>query len=279
MIGFKLTILIFFTGLAGMLFAQVGSFYPISEEFDQRNSLLNRVNCPEGFTRVELERGSFGQWLRSYPLLPGRGNVMLFNGDPKPRQDVHFAVLDLPLSTGDLQQCADAVIRMRAEYLFYTDKADAIHFNYTSGDQINYSDWVAGKRPVVNGNQVSWKQYSATQIDRNSFESYIKNVFTYAGSHSLQQELKQVEDGKALPGDVLIQGGFPGHAMLVMDVAMNEEGEQIILLAQSYMPAQQMHIVKNSTGGIQQPWIPFDNEAVTSTPEWSFQSNSLFRFH
>ena len=40
-------------------------------------------------------------------------------------------------------------------------------------------------------------------------------------------------------GDVLIQGGSPGHAVIVVDMAENPAtGEKLYLLAQSYMPAQ-----------------------------------------
>jgi len=45
------------------------------------------------------------------------------------------------------------------------------------------------------------------------------------------------------PGDVMIRAGSPGHAMLVVDVAEDERGRRIYLLAQSYMPAQDIHIV------------------------------------
>ena len=46
-------------------------------------------------------------------------------------------------------------------------------------------------------------------------------------------------------GDVFIQGGFPGHAIIVVDLAENEVGEKCFLVAQSYMPAQEIHVLKN----------------------------------
>jgi hypothetical protein len=144
---------------------------------------------------------------------------------------------------------------------------------------VAYSDWKSGKRPLVSGNRVSWSQVESIDANRESLESYLRNIFTYAGSHSLQAELFPVDGGKARPGDVLIEGGFPGHAMLIMDVAENSEGDQIILLAQSFMPAQQMHIVKNTAGDLPQPWISFDNQSYTHTPQWNFQPRSLYRFH
>ena len=49
-------------------------------------------------------------------------------------------------------------------------------------------------------------------------------------------------------GDVFIKGGFPGHAVVVLDMAENDRtGQRVFLLAQSYMPAQDIHIMKNPT--------------------------------
>ena len=71
------------------------------------------------------------------------------------------------------------------------------------------------------------------------------------------------------PGDVLIQGGYPGHALLVLDVA-EAAGKSYLLLGQSYMPAQQFHVVNNLLDPKLSPW--FDGTALdlggVQTPEW-----------
>jgi len=36
-------------------------------------------------------------------------------------------------------------------------------------------------------------------------------------------------------GDVFIVGGSPGHAVIVVDMAQNDNNEKIFLLAQSYI--------------------------------------------
>jgi hypothetical protein len=93
-----------------------------------------------------------------------------------------------------------------------------------------------------------------TDQGRRAFETYLRQVF--------------VE-----PGDVLIRGGSPGHAMLVMDVAEDERGHRIYLLAQSYMPAQDIHIVKNPGNGLT-PWYRADSSAgIVETPEYIFKTN------
>lgn len=76
------------------------------------------------------------------------------------------------------------------------------------------------------------------------------------------------------PGDVFIVGGSPGHAMLVADMAENDRGEKIFLLMQGYMPAQDIHIVKNMAGTVHQPWYLLKQSMVV-TPEWTFEPTQL----
>src|SRR6185369_7802913 len=81
-------------------------------------TLVARFPAPAAAVRVPVAAGSFGAFLRELPLLPDGTPVHLFDGSLKPRQDVHAAVVDLDVAPRDLQQCADAVMRLRAEYLF-----------------------------------------------------------------------------------------------------------------------------------------------------------------
>jgi hypothetical protein len=179
-----------------------------------------------------LEAGSFGAWLRELPVRAGRPPVLLYDGRRKSNQSAHFAVLDVDVGSKDLQQCADAVIRLRAEYLFSGPCKAEIQFDFTSGDTARWRDWRDGMRPMVNGNRVSWKQTTAGDDSYASFREYLDTVFMYAGSASLEKELVTVDDpARPEVGDVFIEGGFPGHAILVIDVAVNANGERAFLLA------------------------------------------------
>jgi hypothetical protein len=100
------------------------------------------------------------------------------------------------------------------------------------------------------------------------------------GSASLSKQLKPVADFSDIrPGDVIIRGGFPGHAVIVMDVAINAaSGERIYLLAQSYMPAQDIHVLKNPSDAGLSPWYKVSDEQIIQTPEYSFTMNELKRW-
>lgn len=252
--------------------------YPWLRELNHRESIETRIQPPVGFKRIPGGKGSFASWLRGLPLRDSGTVVQLFDGRPKGYQGGVFAVVDLDVGTINLQQCADAVIRLRAEYLLAVKCFEQISFKFTSGHSARWSDWRAGYRPSVSGNRVSWVRQSSPDSSYTSFRKYLNSVFTYAGSYSLEQELLNVEDPKSvLPGDVFINGGFPGHAVLVADVAEDSLGQRIFLLVQSYMPAQDVHVLLNPATG-ESPWYPALSHGSLVTPEWTFSYSDLRRF-
>ena len=207
----------------------------------RQGNLEERFAPPPGAERVELPADSFGAWLRRLPLLPDGAPVHLYDGSLKARQDVHAAVVDLDVGRRDLQQCADAVMRLRAEYLrsrklpivFHPDPGKPRELRWEGGD----------------------------------FGKFLVRLFAEAGTASLAAELHPLGARAPAPGDVLIQGGYPGHAVLVLDAADAPDGRRFILLGQSYMPAQEFHVLRNPTGGVWYDAAALDGAGV-QTPEW-----------
>lgn len=241
-------------------------------------TIRERITPPAGFTRVEAADGSFGRYLRELPLKPPGSKVKYYNGSVKPG-DVYEAVIDLDVGDRDLQQCADAVIRLRAEYLYGKGLYDRIHFNFTNGFKADYTTWMQGNRIVVEGNKAFWVKRAGYYNDYGNFRQYLDMVFAYAGTLSLSGEMKNVplEDMKI--GDVFLKGEDPGHCVIVVDMAENRTtGEKLFMLAQSYMPAQDIHILKNPRNEEISPWYPVAFGETLNTPEWSFNKKQLVRF-
>lgn len=248
--------------------------------YDAGNSVERRIAAPAGCERIPVEQDSFARWLRGLPLKGEKAEVKLFDGRLKPNQSVHHAVIDIDTGARDLQQCADCVMRLRAEYLLAAGRSGEIHFNFTSGHRADYSKWVAGFRPVIRGNQVTWSKTAAVDSSYTSFRTFLNVVFTYAGTVSLSKELAAVkENGPIRAGDVFIQAGTPGHAVIIVDVARDaKSGKEFFLLAQGYMPAQDMHILKNPNDAGLSPWYPSDVAGELKTPEWTFRRGDRKRF-
>lgn len=252
------------------------------ENYSKENSVCSRFPAPENFTRVKNDSASFGAWLRGLPLLPAETKVHLYNGELKRNQSAQAAVIDIDPGKKDLQQCADAVMRLRAEYLFATAQYDLIAFNYTSGDRVDYVRWTKGRRILAQGNKTKevWTGTKYPSLaDHDAFRLYMDDIFNYAGTLSLSRELKAIPADSIRPGDVFIHGGSPGHAELVIDVAVNAKtGEKLFMLAQSYMPAQQVHILRNPEKEGMDPWYSLNFGPVLETPEYDFERGELMRF-
>ena len=248
------------------------------EEFNPDGMTVEkRYNVPEGFVRVPADSGSFGLYLRNLPLKSADELVTYYNGGKKSSSGVYRSVVDLPIGNKNLHQCADAVMRFRAEYLWRTGQHNSIHFNFTNGFRVDYSKWLAGNRMVVSGNSTYWTPGSARSNSYQTFWSYMELIFNYAGTLSLSKELAKREINEMQIGDVFIEGGSPGHAVIVVDMAENPEtGEKKFLLAQSYMPAQETQILINPSNP-NTSWYSVPTGTL-ATPEWRFDASDLKHF-
>jgi len=54
--------------------------------------------------------------------------------------------------------------------------------------------------------------------------------------------------------------------------------KKLFLLAQSYMPAQELQVLKNPNNGKLSPWYELNSKITLETPEWSFTTSELKRF-
>lgn len=244
-----------------------------------KNTIITRFVVPKGFKRISPEKNSFAEYLQNLKLKPEGKLVYTYNGKIKEPRDVYVAVVDIDVGDKDLQQCADAIMRLRAEYLYAQKRFDEIHFNFTNGFNAEYSKWRDGYRINVKGNKTSWIKKNNESTSYEDFRQYLNIVFTYAGTLSLEKELKPVELSDIKIGDIFIKGGSPGHAVIVVDMAVDENsGEKIFLLAQSYMPAQDIHILKNPMNTELSPWYSINFGETLKTPEWDFKSNQLKSF-
>lgn len=238
--------------------------------------IVERFVLPEGYRRIDVEENSFENFLRTLPLKKYGEKVRYYDGSIKDN-DVYVSVVDLDIGNKDLFQCADAVIRLRSEYLYEKRLYDKIGFHLTNGFYVGFKRWKDGFRVKVRGNKTEWYYTGKKGIDRKNFDEYLEFIYSYAGTISLSKELKKVKIEDIKIGDVFIHSGSPGHCVIVVDMGITTETkEKIVLLAQSYMPAQEIHILK-SFDDIS-PWYRIKEENNLITPEWIFECDSLKRF-
>ena len=67
------------------------------------------------------------------------------------------------------------------------------------------------------------------------------------------------------PGDVFVYparyGQQYGHAVMVVDVAINTNGKKAYLLAEGNTPAREIHVMRNFANPFRSPWFMLDEDA------------------
>lgn len=223
-----------------------------SPDVYEGKNIVERFAEPFGYSRVPYENDSFGEYVRSYPIYSYGSKVLMYDGSQSDRQWMAAAVFQLPLENYDLQQCADSVMRWYAEYYFAIQKHECIRFHF------------------IDGSLHSWVESEGYDGTYENLLDFLKVVFNHANTVSLEGESELVSFNDLQIGDILVRGGYPGHALMVVDVAENEKGNRAILLGQGLMPAQQFHVVINP-GHINDPWYYYTELSDTiTTPGYTF---------
>ena len=226
----------------------------VTTAFVKPQTVKTRFKVPAGYSRIATAPGSFAAWLQNRTLKPAGTHTLTYNGNIARTDPYTAAVLDMSLDQQNLQQCADAVMRLRAEYLYSKKDYKTITFNFTSGFKCDFVHFAEGYRYEQSG---EWKKLAKKDYSYSSFMKYMNLVFSYAGTLSLEKELQKVNNANDLSiGDIFIKGGSPGHCFIVMNVAVNKAHQKRFLLAQSFMPAQNIQIVQNGS-----PWLSLNAPA------------------
>ena len=229
-------------------------------------TLRRRFESPPGFVRVALPKHSFGSWLRGLPLAAAGTGVRAYNGALLLRADHPHLAAVTTLDTGarNLQQCADAVMRLHAEWLW--SEGHAAEASYGSGaGPIAWKRYLAGGYPKPKGNRFVWGQRGARQNTHANYRKYLDVVFSWSNTVALARQGKAIARGALRPGDFFVVAGSPGHTVLVLDVAENADGQRRALLGQSFMPAQSFHVLRPSP---RQAWFSLNDKNGVKTPFW-----------
>lgn len=225
--------------------------------------IIGEIPTPWGYERIDGDNHAYCEFLRSLPLKGKGSEVMLYTGGKSRYQSLNYAVVDLPLLS-NAEQCADVCIRLRAEYLFQTGQYGRIRFRN-----------VNGKTQAYGGGS-----------SRKSFERYLRNLYGVASTFSLSREMNTRRLADMQPGDVFVYAATDrpgnhkyGHAVTVVDVAVNRSGKKAFLLAEGNTPARDIHVMRNLENPFRSPWFFLDDDADRLLLSvFSYKSNELRHF-
>ena len=214
---------------------------------------------PSGSQRIVGD--AFGTSLGELTVAPADQSVCTFDGAVVSHR---ARVVEVPMVGGDLQQCADMAIRLRAEWL--KEQQKEVLFHATSGDPLPWKQYAAGQRPYEKNGRIAWKTSSMAA----DWEGYLRAVFIWAGTRSLVAYDTEPTT-EVVPGNIVVVPGSPGHAIVLVDVARRGD-EVLVLVGEGYMPAQDFHI---ELGPIDGWWLWNDGIKLD---HWDMPASGLRRF-
>lgn len=238
-------------------------FYGCKTSNPNNYATVGDIATPWGFERINGDDAAYCNYLRSLPLKGKGAKVQLFTGGDARYQPLNYAVVRLPLLS-NAEQCADVCMRLRAEYLFNTGQYGKIHFMNVNGKKMHYDGGSS----------------------RKAFESYLRKVYDMASTFSLSRELGKRALKDMQPGDVFVYAAVDrpgdkkyGHAVMIVDVAVNRHGRKAFLLAQGNTPAREIHMMRNVMNPLSSPWFILDEDAddLLLAP-FRYKSNELRHF-
>lgn len=276
--GFHIAFLFLILGVQQTFSQVIETTVPLIID-ESKATIRTRFTPPKGYIWIKEEAGSFSEYLNYFPLHPPNFPVRDFKAVPIPRQNNHVAILKIDVGDKDLQQCADAWMRLYGEYLWSKKRFDEIGFEFTSGQFFSWNDYKNGTRTKEAGKRVRFIKTGKVDDSYETFREYLNIIFRYAGTISLDRESVPVlKNSEIKSGDYLIKPGSPGHSVIIVGVARNNAGKRLYLLAESFMPAQDIHILRNPDAKLS-PWYELDvNAPQTVTAKYIFKPTSIKRF-
>ncbi len=242
-------------------------------------TVKSRVSIPEGYFRDSLSKHSFEYYVRNQKLKAFGAKVINYDSTPYFYQLGHVGVLNISVPKNGLQQCADALIRIRSEYLWSQNQKNKIGFEFTSGHYCSWIKYAEGYRPKVAGSKVGFHKTAKANHTKANFYKYLNLIYMYSGTLSLNVEMKEIKNlAKLKIGDMLILGGSPGHVIMIADKIKNQEGDLLFLFIQGNTPAQSVHMLKNLSDASISPWYELDLSKEVSVPGYTFDKPKFIRF-
>ena len=220
----------------------------------EMQTVKTRYEVPEGFHRIEGERGSFAEFLQNLPLKPKDSPTHIYDGSEKQKK-VATSVIDFDVDSLGLEQSIDAVVRLWSEYLYRSKQYEKIGFYFSNGFRCDYSKWAQGYRVRQNGSKMEWYQENKVcDYSYPAFRDYLQTVYRNIDVESLCRDMEDADGEDFGVGTVIISNTTPPHLGIVVDMIRKNSDSNTyshkndigVLVAQGGNPSQEIEILKGN---------------------------------
>lgn len=133
----------------------------------------NKGNDSTAVDSVDSSDNGLSDWELFIKHFPRKKSTVVRDYAGNVIKEKSLGVLDTRVTS--VQECADAAIRLRAEFFYSRKEYDKIKFKLTCGLEVPFSKWALGYRVKVNGNNATLvKTQNTKDYSRENFEEYLK---------------------------------------------------------------------------------------------------------
>jgi hypothetical protein len=227
--------------------------------FAQELEKILDIKLPDvSYKRINVEQNSFAEWLRNLPIKPKDSPVFDYKGRiHKSAKDTTIGkVIAWDIKDKYMEQCMDILVRFYAEYIWKIQNTSILSLPLPGGKWIYWNDWKDGIRPVFKGINVELKKTASPDSSRSIFEKYLRTIFNVSHTQQFYHAYLMLNPDQIKIGDFIVKKGTKSHAVMIVDLAENKEGDLIALIGHGDTPACEFHLLAYSRNQI---WFPVDS--------------------
>ena len=250
-----LSLIIFLFG--NVVYSQSCFLKPADLNIEKFDYIEERFQPPAGFIRIPTDSNSFAYWLRQMPLLSENSSVKDYKNRmfKKSNDSTVAAVVAYNIKGRKLEQCMDILLKFWTEYLINQNKRNEIIFPLPDGLMLSWTDWENGMRPKFRGLNFYLENTAKPDSSNLSLKKYLNTIFEYSSTQAFYHYYKDINPADLQIGDFVVKKGYKGHAMMIVDLAQDKDGNLQALIGQGDTPACQFYLLNYE---MENPWFPID---------------------
>jgi len=223
--------------------------YPFSLDFKPEKTILQAIPAPPGYERFpSAKMNVFMAWITNLPLRPFSNPVVRWDKQILMKADSISGVIDVGVISTN-QKDADLPLQLAMEFLRVAGALADFPIILRPADTVNFGKWLNGKYTTGGKDRLNYTPGEKREISETEFYRYLEFVMRRMENKNLLLNLAAVNEKDIHPGDLFIQfrkgdADSIGHAAMIFDVALNKEGDVMLLAGWGGIPARNFAIYR-----------------------------------